>query len=751
MASPTNFLGLLKQSARVSPALKRHYAQIAAAKGTEPEGVRKLVQMADVPPGRELPGFSRDETADLTNQLITYRKNNGLKGTDRLGISLFRGGDNLKNSRNIYEAVKKHNTKSWWGESTGTNEYDNLINNTHGARDKAEVSVDVVMMTPEEYITEVGSFESEALDRAHRERMSAAPQATQRSLRDQQFAAIDAERFSRLQRVPSESLTPQDRAFMAEHQERIRTTPAPEDVAARRAMPQDSHGRIIPADNVFRAPVHRGTGPTTTYRITMNAPDADIRRWNNLIGVDADRWNHSDSTFMHNMDNLASPVDNQSAASTYDFSQTPAPEDVADAGAHNTARVTRSSGYPESYRISINAPERDHDRWLQLITSDADEWSQSDATFMNNMDDIVAVEDQSPNPAHGSPQNTLTDIAHVPFSETDSNAVMFRVLRSGPNAVTTAEYQRWDRLSRRAANTWTEEEHLFMSRTDEIAVDANRNPAYGRQTENAIPTGAVKKAADEAKEIEAFALEMIGHKNGTDVPVLDYVKSNREGLKRAKAAQLLGIKEIPVVSVRSNLPVTVDVYKGPGTWGVKAVEDKSGKRVGSISTEVDTKAKTVKINLSNLEAMHRGRGIGNEMYTELINDVMRSGYKFQSDTTLTKFSYRIWESLEKQGYKLKKNPSMHVTHYGEEEAYSTLDRKPIFTVVGLPPKKTPSQQQQAMHVGQAYSEYEIIDNKTGLRVGTTYKGRVRARHRADKLDNEYGGVRYIVKPIKEGK
>jgi hypothetical protein len=43
--------------------------------------------------------------------------------------------------------------------------------------------------------------------------------------------------------------------------------------------------------------------------------------------------------------------------------------------------------------------------------------------------------------------------------------------------------------------------------------------------------------------------------------------------------------------------------------------------------------------------------------------------------------------------------------------------------------------------------YEIWDIKEKRRVGTPYKARQRARTRADKLDLEYGAIRYIVRLV----
>lgn len=45
--------------------------------------------------------------------------------------------------------------------------------------------------------------------------------------------------------------------------------------------------------------------------------------------------------------------------------------------------------------------------------------------------------------------------------------------------------------------------------------------------------------------------------------------------------------------------------------------------------------------------------------------------------------------------------------------------------------------------------YKIIDVKTSLQVGTNYKDRRKAINRADKLDLQYGAIRYKVIRIEE--
>lgn len=44
--------------------------------------------------------------------------------------------------------------------------------------------------------------------------------------------------------------------------------------------------------------------------------------------------------------------------------------------------------------------------------------------------------------------------------------------------------------------------------------------------------------------------------------------------------------------------------------------------------------------------------------------------------------------------------------------------------------------------------YEVIDSRTGQRVGGPYKTMARALNRADELDLVYGAVRYRVQRVK---
>lgn len=45
-----------------------------------------------------------------------------------------------------------------------------------------------------------------------------------------------------------------------------------------------------------------------------------------------------------------------------------------------------------------------------------------------------------------------------------------------------------------------------------------------------------------------------------------------------------------------------------------------------------------------------------------------------------------------------------------------------------------------------YTMFIVVDRKTGDKVGS-YQSVKRARNKRDKLDNEYGGYRYVIKDL----
>ena len=203
-----------------------------------------------------------------------------------------------------------------------------------------------------------------------------------------------------------------------------------------------------------------------------------------------------------------------------------------------------------------------------------------------------------------------------------------------------------------------------------------------------------------SKEIDDLAAKMV--KDGlTNIPVLDYTTVTRDGLKRVLAAQRLGIREIPVAVIRSNAPVELKIDNIPlpgGTSAKKAPnysasimrEGSDGRDknfFGGISTDYNKEKDLVMISYSEIKPEHRGRGLGLDMYRELIGKVLRDKHRFGSDDTLSPESYRVWQSLEREGYKLRKAPGVREVTIGEEVGYRGPRNEPIFEVIGLPIKK----------------------------------------------------------------
>lgn len=72
-----------------------------------------------------------------------------------------------------------------------------------------------------------------------------------------------------------------------------------------------------------------------------------------------------------------------------------------------------------------------------------------------------------------------------------------------------------------------------------------------------------------------------------------------------------------------------------------------------------------------------------------------------------------------------------------------LDKVSLNGIIGAIPTTHIGEKTMAKTVAIGY---QIIDNQTQL-VRGTYKSASTARRKADKLDNEYGAVRYVVKTI----
>jgi hypothetical protein len=249
-----------------------------------------------------------------------------------------------------------------------------------------------------------------------------------------------------------------------------------------------------------------------------------------------------------------------------------------------------------------------------------------------------------------------------------------------------------------------------------------------------IRTGQPEYSSHAAQQnIDSYAKKMVAEGN-TPIPVLDYVNHKRDGLLRAMAAQRLGIKDMPVTVIRSNAPAEtlIRVDKETGIYRADVVREGSpGSKpkdlFGSITTKFSPEKNMVMVEYSKLKPEHYGRGLGMEMYENLIQKVVKDGHKFASDDTLSPESYRVWQSLQKHGYRVSKNPNVREISIAGEFAYRAPKNQPIFEITGLPVKP-----EKPMKVASKPTRQQI--NSPTLTVDQM-RTQALARARASSLDN----------------
>jgi len=102
---------------------------------------------------------------------------------------------------------------------------------------------------------------------------------------------------------------------------------------------------------------------------------------------------------------------------------------------------------------------------------------------------------------------------------------------------------------------------------------------------------------------------------------------------------------------------------------------------------------------SNVEPSMRGKGIGKEMYKEAIDDAIKKGLQFESDSIVSHDALNVYKALEKEGYKFKFNPNVKehlVEHNGNHyKGLASFDEEsPIVELISKPkPKAKPNNYQ----------------------------------------------------------
>lgn len=82
----------------------------------------------------------------------------------------------------------------------------------------------------------------------------------------------------------------------------------------------------------------------------------------------------------------------------------------------------------------------------------------------------------------------------------------------------------------------------------------------------------------------------------------------------------------------------------------------------------------------------RGKGYGKALYKAAIEYAESKGLKFVSDQKVSPEAMRVYESLEKLGYRFKKNPTTYLETKSprEREHYSVTNAKPVFELISSP-------------------------------------------------------------------
>jgi hypothetical protein len=92
----------------------------------------------------------------------------------------------------------------------------------------------------------------------------------------------------------------------------------------------------------------------------------------------------------------------------------------------------------------------------------------------------------------------------------------------------------------------------------------------------------------------------------------------------------------------------------------------------------------IKINYAEVDEASRGKGEGLKLYQSLIDPLLQKGKVVSSDFTVEAPAVRIYEALEKRGYKIERNIAGTLE---DGSVYGPGARAPAFKIVGKPPTR----------------------------------------------------------------
>lgn len=223
------------------------------------------------------------------------------------------------------------------------------------------------------------------------------------------------------------------------------------------------------------------------------------------------------------------------------------------------------------------------------------------------------------------------------------------------------------------------------------------------------------------------------HEGNFDIPVLDYTDMSQEGLHRAIAAQKLGIQDMPVLVVRSNMPVemTQELGEDSSFFRIRQIgADNQEKGFLLAARDGDGKFKVVE---SEMDYAFRGRGLGLEMYEEMANTILRSGGRMASDQVVSGDAQRVYQSMAKIGYGIKWNSNVRdvggtiADVRARGGVLKSTDGEPVVEIIRLP--RRPQDEYNPKSTQHAAREEPTLDN-------VRLKSLERARAQQDILQNQ---------------
>lgn len=115
----------------------------------------------------------------------------------------------------------------------------------------------------------------------------------------------------------------------------------------------------------------------------------------------------------------------------------------------------------------------------------------------------------------------------------------------------------------------------------------------------------------------------------------------------------------------------------------RALGAEQGKRGSTIRFDLQEKGeRAMVIRWASIDKDLRGTGAGGWLYRQAIEWALRNGYAVKSDTSVSEYAQRIYQSLERDGYVVERNPSAAVDP--DDGALVGMNFKAVFTVRGGP-------------------------------------------------------------------